>query len=98
MSDRTQIILALIVGLPLIITAISNLVIAILSRRQVGAVVEKLDTVHGQIDGMKDQLVATTRAEGQAAGEAIGREKAIEEKAARTAEAERVEDRALEKK
>jgi hypothetical protein len=103
MSDT--VILALIVGLPLIITAISNLIVAVSARKQSTknteialATASKLDEVHGQINGKMEQLIKATGAEEHAAGVAEGREKSIAERAGRVAEEERVEDRAVEKK
>lgn len=94
MSDT--VILALIVGLPLIITSLSNLITSVRNARQVAKVVDKLDVVHDQMNGMKTELIRATGAEAQAVGEAIGREKATAERQVRVVEAERVEDRAKE--
>ena len=98
------VLIALIVGLPLIITAVGNLIVALLNRKQslkntelaVGAA-NKLDIVHGQINGKMEQLLKTTGAEERAVGEAIGRGKELAERQGRVVEAERVEDRAADK-
>ena len=83
MSDRTVIILALIA----LVIPLANIIMTYRTR-------QKLDLVHTQIDGMKTELVAATKAEGQAEGEATGRQKVIDETAERLVIRERGEDRA----
>lgn len=103
MSDLTIIILALIA---LVVPILNWLTVrgatkaaeraAIASQQAVIAsqqTASKLDVVHNQINGMKDELVRATGAEQRLVGEATGREKAIAERQERVVEAERVEDR-----
>lgn len=96
MSDSTVIILALIaLVVPILnwLTVRRAVKAAEKAAERAGQASAKLDVVHGQINGMKDELIRATGAEKLAEGEVIGREKAISEKADRTAEAERIEDR-----
>lgn len=80
-----------------LVTVILSLIISLANQVRVKKVAAKLDEVHGQMNGMKTDLMRATGAEAQAVGEAIGREKATAERQSRVVEAERVEDRATEK-
>lgn len=91
MSD--QVLIALIVGLPLIITSVGSFVLSYLSRNISAKTAYRLEEVHSQINGKMEELLRARGAEERAAGEAVGREKAITERQDRITEAERVEDR-----
>ena len=102
MSD--QVLIALIVGLPLIIAAVGNLYVSIKASALTARTAEiatataaKLDSVHREVNGKMTQLLETKGAASMAEGEAIGREKATAERQIRVAEAERVEDRVADK-
>lgn len=85
MTDAVQI--ALIVGVPATITALGSLVVSVLNRN-------KLTEVHTDMNGKLTALLDAHGLAEHAKGVAEGRAQAVIEKQDRTAEAERVEDRA----
>jgi hypothetical protein len=84
MTDAVQI--ALIAATPPTVVAIGAVILGWLNRRQGQAIEIK-------VDGKMEELLNLTRSGARAEGVVEGRENAITEKGARTAEAERVEDR-----
>lgn len=94
-SDSVEI--ALIVAAPTFLTALGGLILQLLSfyegRTRGHALAQKLEVVHQDVNGKMAQLLETTGAQREAVGEAAGRDKALAEQAARTAEVERKEDR-----
>ncbi len=88
MSDPVMI--ALIVSAPTFLTALGSLIVSILNR-------QRLKVVHEDVNGKMQQLIEARQAESRAVGETEGRQKAIDEQAARLAIKEQGEDRVADK-
>lgn len=80
-----------------LLTVLASLAVSLMNRRLNRKTAERLETVHQDVNGKMQQLIEARQAESRAAGETEGRQKAIDEQAARLTIKEQGEDRVADK-
>jgi hypothetical protein len=90
MSDEA---LKAIAQIATLLTVLISLTVSMINRSLNKKTAAKLETVHQDVNGKMQQLIEARQAESMAAGETQGRQKAIDEEAARLTVANEVADR-----